>query len=327
MALVIAACYSPTYRDCEVTCMSGTCPAGFTCEQNVCRAPGFSGPCGQMNGDMMMTADADIDGNSMLDSDGDMVNDSIDNCRTIPNMMQYNEDGDTLGDACDPCPPLKTYVVNGQDVDANQDQDGDTVGNGCDPNPGAMGDKIVLFDGFNQQMPATTFKTTAAQVQFMANGSVKIVAPDALQWGAVALPVVLDTSRRQFVRTGFHVNTVFPDTAGPVHGGGVIAFFDGASRGIACTHGIGTQGPAIQLFEASSNNPLLIATGTSVMMMDVDVQLSRRGTNNYECGYAFAQTSATGPYNGAQPPNTRTGVYARSADIDFRWVLIVESPP
>src|SRR5690242_890533 len=43
---VIAACYSPSYRDCEITCASGSCPGGFVCDQGVCRVEGFSGACG-----------------------------------------------------------------------------------------------------------------------------------------------------------------------------------------------------------------------------------------------------------------------------------------
>jgi len=44
-----------------------------------------------------------------LDSDGDGIRDSIDNCPSVPNPNQADFDGDGTGDACDGCPtdPLK----------------------------------------------------------------------------------------------------------------------------------------------------------------------------------------------------------------------------
>ncbi|HPQ80477.1 MAG TPA: thrombospondin type 3 repeat-containing protein [bacterium] len=41
---------------------------------------------------------------SVDDSDGDGVPDSIDNCKDVTNADQADEDGDGIGDACDPCP-------------------------------------------------------------------------------------------------------------------------------------------------------------------------------------------------------------------------------
>lgn len=50
---LLAGCYSPTYRDCEVGCASGACPAGLSCDPalRVCRVEGATGACG-------VTADA-----------------------------------------------------------------------------------------------------------------------------------------------------------------------------------------------------------------------------------------------------------------------------
>src|SRR6187551_3499119 len=45
-----SACYSPSYRDCEVTCASQSCPSGYSCESGFCvSTPGMS--CSGMGSD------------------------------------------------------------------------------------------------------------------------------------------------------------------------------------------------------------------------------------------------------------------------------------
>ncbi len=46
----------------------------------------------------------DVGGICGLDSDGDGIPDSVDNCPTVPNAAQTDADGDGVGDACDNCP-------------------------------------------------------------------------------------------------------------------------------------------------------------------------------------------------------------------------------
>jgi hypothetical protein len=42
----LVGCYSPAYRDCQVSCgESGTCPAGLACQDGACRLPGATGDC------------------------------------------------------------------------------------------------------------------------------------------------------------------------------------------------------------------------------------------------------------------------------------------
>lgn len=45
---LLAGCYSPAYRDCEVGCASGACPSGLSCDPalRVCRVEGATGACG-----------------------------------------------------------------------------------------------------------------------------------------------------------------------------------------------------------------------------------------------------------------------------------------
>jgi hypothetical protein len=322
---VLAACYSPSYRDCEITCSDHGCPSGFSCEQGVCRAAGFSGPCGQMNGDSGSgSADAMIDGNMSLDSDGDGKNDAVDNCRTIANPDQADEDNDGKGDVCDPCPPFRG-IINGADADA--DPDGDGVGNACDPNPMTFGEKIVLFDGFNVMMAGEL--VGSAQTMNVSNGAAAIIAnAGSNQFGSATFPVGVDLSKHQYVMAGMHVNQIFPDTTQPVHGGAALMFFDGTSRGIGCVYGENaTMAPSFMLSELNSNSPVVITQATLTQaVMDIQVETRRRGTSAYEC----ASPQIVGMLNGnstlATQAQTRVGVYARSADVRFFWMLFVEGP-
>jgi hypothetical protein len=84
--------------------------------------------------------DAVLGPDALLDSDGDGIPDSIDNCPSIPNPDQHDKDGDGRGDVCDPCP----HIANPNEVDT----DGDGIGDECDPRPDTPGDTRVAFDGF-----------------------------------------------------------------------------------------------------------------------------------------------------------------------------------
>src|SRR5213594_3065959 len=61
---------------------------------------------------------------SLVDTDGDGVVDSADNCPTVYNPDQADVDGDGVGDACDNC--VKTF--NPEQLDT----DGDGLGDLCD---------------------------------------------------------------------------------------------------------------------------------------------------------------------------------------------------
>jgi len=60
---------------------------------------------------------------AIVDSDGDGIDDFIDNCPALANPDQADRDRDGVGDACDSCPDLAPTV----------DQDGDGIDDACDP--------------------------------------------------------------------------------------------------------------------------------------------------------------------------------------------------
>jgi len=59
-----------------------------------------------------------------VDTDGDTVADTDDNCPLVPNLSQTNSDSDSYGDACDNCPTV--------DNPGQEDFDGDGDGDDCD---------------------------------------------------------------------------------------------------------------------------------------------------------------------------------------------------
>ena len=70
---------------------------------------------------------------SITDSDGDGLDDAVDNCPTVPNPGQSDSDRDGVGDICDNCPSVPN-------ID-QADNDGDGIGEVCDNCPFAFNPK------------------------------------------------------------------------------------------------------------------------------------------------------------------------------------------
>jgi len=99
-----------------------------------------------------------------VDTDGDGVRDSLDNCDTVANADQANEDGDDRGDACDLCPHLAGTETGGSDADT----DGDGIGDQCDPRVGT--DRLVVFLGFNSTAELAAFAPRAGTNPWTISG-------------------------------------------------------------------------------------------------------------------------------------------------------------
>jgi hypothetical protein len=213
----VTACFSPSTPS-GVPCASGPeprCPAGQVCVQQggreICLRPDQVRPDDAEIVDAL--PDAEIDGNPLVDTDGDMVTDDKDNCRTKPNANQYNEDNDNFGDACDPCPISPV----------NNDSDLDGVGNACDPNPSTPGDTLVLFEGFNAAPQGWT-----SQGSWTFNGVATVAVAEG-QIAYLAAPVVVDAR-------GTAMTALTPMSVGNNGGGIGVALPLGAmgNAGVAC---------------------------------------------------------------------------------------------
>ncbi|MFN3202883.1 MAG: fibrinogen-like YCDxxxxGGGW domain-containing protein [Bradymonadia bacterium] len=179
---------------------------------------------------------------SIVDDDGDNIDDAIDNCPLVANAAQTDTDGDGLGDACDVCANDATNDADGdgicQDVDncitvANADQtdnNGDGYGDACvsvnaDIDPTAtLGNDLVI--GENAVIGSFANVGDGATVMGDLGSSASVGAGSVVAAGA---------SLANGVRVGDNVGI------GAGTSIGVIARIgDGASIGANVT--IGTQG-------------------------------------------------------------------------------------
>jgi hypothetical protein len=130
--VVTVGCYDP--RPLAGVACTSECPGDQTCIDGFCRDPGYVGDAA-IDGE---PADAPIDGNPSVDTDGDGHFDDEDNCIAVANTNQHDEDADDLGDACDPCPHIA--------IGGAADGDTDGVGDACDPAPTSAKQRWLVFD-------------------------------------------------------------------------------------------------------------------------------------------------------------------------------------
>lgn len=97
---VVAGCYSPSYKDCEITCAtaSQSCPEGFSCDSanGVCRQHGVQGSCGATTRDSGADAKQCLGFTLATNFDPCVVGDSNGDT-TVDQTITYNTDSGTLG--------------------------------------------------------------------------------------------------------------------------------------------------------------------------------------------------------------------------------------
>jgi hypothetical protein len=168
-----------------LACGGGTQP-GDSCDAKT--------PC---SGDQICDM-TDPGGPACLDGSGDLDNDGIANAKDFCEHVAggaFDEDADGIGDECDACPIAKPPAA--------AETDGDGVDSPCDPNPTMPGDKIVLFNGFNDPLPSKWTMTGAWQVM---GGTAVMTPTDPVTTGQISVPIA--GSAHMAIFTAYRIDSV-----------------------------------------------------------------------------------------------------------------------
>ena len=306
--LALVGCYSPGYRDCEVTCAAGSCPSGFVCNQGVCRVDGFSGTCGAVMHDSRT-----IDSPPDADDDGDGIINKDDNCPSISNVAQANEDGDARGDVCDPCP------VDGA-AGADNDDDSDGVGNGCDPEP-TMRNRIAHFEGFN----GTAAPVGAAIVgMWTYSGGQARSVPSGPNAASIAWPEA--TTDSEMVSAHFTISSFDATVGAPFVG---VAYLIGTSTPVRCS--LEPNPGSLNLVSGAGrygSTPLPVNVNTTA------VTYSNRSVGSafapgglFDCNEAITGTTIASMVTNDGTPVGQTGFYSQGMSATLDWIIIVFRAP
>jgi hypothetical protein len=297
LLLALVGCYSPAYRDCEITCTGGACPSGYVCDRGVCRVEGFSGLCGASGSN-----DSGVDSAPNADDDSDGILNKDDNCVSVSNANQANEDRDPRGDACDPCPVDAA-------VGADNDTDMDGVGDGCDPQPN-LRNHITVFEGFNSM--AAPANATVVGVWTYAGGQAKSNSGtgmiSSITWPELSTNATMVSAR-------YTIDLIDPTS--PIVEAGVVHHFQNQGNETRCV----LSQAGLQLYRGPTRNmePTPVTTG------QLAVTFSTRINSLYECADAITGLSVVNTYPVASP--TRVGFFGGGMNVTLDWVIVVTQDP
>ena len=263
------------------------------------------------------------------DMDADGIKDEVDNCPTGPNADQANEDGDAFGDVCDPCP-----------IDTNNtDTDGDGVGDACDPHPAAIGDKLLIFEGFKTGVPAgwaVGFApppgTDDALMPIVANNHAAIVPPiGALANGTLTVSLTIDQ-----LGAANSCGPMEPATATCSNTSIGLPYDVSADSGIFCdldSDSSASPNKIVDLYDQyklPNNNPYLQMNNYGWNTAVEHRLVLQRTGNNYNCsatpagGAAHTANGSTGDGGNVADPHASVWIY--NAQVHVHWMMFVKSP-
>ncbi|MGE0872599.1 MAG: hypothetical protein AB7P03_28855 [Kofleriaceae bacterium] len=246
-----------------------------------------------------------------LDTDLDGLADSSDNCVAIPNPDQFNEDGDSFGDLCDPCPPIAD--------DQPLDSDSDGVADACDPRPLVSGDRISLFEGFHEGVPAAWYRVGTWNA---GNDAVTIDLSGANDFAYLTLPT--PSGEGETVSASITVDALAANTATDASVGLVEMFKHTTGEGVYCHLTRWTSSTPIAVTQLKSAGAVKDTSPYELTPGETYRLRYRRDSTTYSCdgarGIASASAQLTSTLTNATP---EVGLRISNAKATFAWLLIV----
>jgi hypothetical protein len=253
----------------------------------------------------------DPEGPACLDGSGDLDGDGIPNDKDFCEHMAggaHDEDRDGIGDECDACPIAKPPAV--------AETDGDGVDSPCDPNPTTPGDKIVLFNGFNDPLPGTWTATPGWKV---VGGEAVMTPTSSAMLEQLSVPIAGTSHLAIFA--AYRFDCVASDAT--MADAAVIGLDHRPAGDLNVVCGGSRSGGADQLLVTSSagtNNKPFSNLFNPASLYRVTEQLDGANANcaliaDNENG--AIQTAASGD------AMTAAGLYARGATVRFSYILAV----
>jgi hypothetical protein len=236
------------------------------------------------------------------------------------NADQANEDGDAFGDACDPCPPIA-------DTSPAIDSDHDGVSDACDPHPNTPGDRIAMFEGFGDGVPAGW--TTGGSVVGSAGGLTFTTTAGADGFSIATVPRPAASGA---ATTGEQVMTAM--TVLRLDGSGTVSaeILEPAQLAPTLT-GLGCE---LVQFDGSPQETGLIdlesgaeigVTAFAYAVGDTAQLTARRDSTGDRCRVSLGGNSATNTGDDGSADAITTpvvGLRTHGADASFAWFLVVE---
>lgn len=278
-------------------------------------SPDVGGPCSatQPCGDGAVCDLTDPGGPICVAADGDDDGDGIPNDRDFCMHQEggaFDEDLDRIGDDCDACPIAPPP--------ATPDPDGDDLDSPCDPDPSTPGDRIVVFNGFNDPALPMGWRSTAGWQ--LRGGEAIVVAPAVLETLTAPLPLVTSHTA---VLAAYRIDAV--DAAASENAASVIAVDRRPAGTSLVTCGASRSG---------GSDRLLLDTDTSNMSDEFAMSLFdpaglyRVATrvDGAQAACALIADRETGAVQASTSGQAMTegGLSARSATVRFSYLLVVQ---